>query len=178
MLAELVVLGFILSLDNFRISLALGPLRLRWSRAVQVALMFGFWDGVAPLAGVLAGHFLGKAIEPIADYIGPAVLGAYGLYLLIQASRTPQAEEMEHSWMIFGLPLPLSLDNLIAGTSLGLLGFSPWFSAVVFGAITAVMSLVGLRIGRLAARLIRIRADVLSGSVLVIMAIVLALGFD
>ena len=52
---------------------------------------------------------------------------------------------------LFGLPLALSVDNLIAGTGLGLLGFSPVIPAVFFGAVTAVMSLVGLLLGRAAA---------------------------
>ncbi len=176
MIAKLLVLGFILSLDNFRTSLALGPLRLRWRRAAQVAVVFGFWDGVAPLLGVLVGKYVGQAIGPIAEYVGPIALGLYGLYLLVQALRTEGPEELEDRWSLFGLPLPLSLDNLIAGTSLGLLGFSPFVSAAVFGCITALMSFGGFQIGRLASYVlpIRIRSDLLSGVALVVMAIVLA----
>ncbi len=50
------------------------------------------------------------------------------------------------------LSVPLSADNVVAGTSLGLLGFSPWLAAPVFGAITALMALVGLQLGRAAAQ--------------------------
>jgi putative Mn2+ efflux pump MntP len=46
---------------------------------------------------------------------------------------------------------------------------------VIFAAITTLMSFVGLHLGRAAARLIRIRSDLLSGIALVIMAVVLAL---
>ncbi|HYY46764.1 MAG TPA: manganese efflux pump, partial [Candidatus Angelobacter sp.] len=75
----------------------------------------------------------------------------------------------------FGIPLSLSLDNLLAGTSLGLLGFSPVASAAIFAAITALMSFLGLYLGRAAGRLIPIRSDLLSGIALLIMAVVLAL---
>jgi putative Mn2+ efflux pump MntP len=71
----------------------------------------------------------------------------------------------------------LSLDNLLAGASLGLLGFSPVVSATVFGATTAVMSIAGLCLGRALGRLIRIRADLFSGVTLIIAAIVLPLAF-
>ena len=175
MLVELLVLGFTLSLDNFRASIALGTLPFSHGRAVQIALTFGLWDGLAPLAGGLLGTYLGEAIEPIADYVGPAVMGAYGLYLLVHALRTAAPEELDHPWALFGIPLSLSLDNLIAGTSLGLLGVSPLLSAAVFAAITALMSFVGLRLGRAVGRLIPIRADLVSGIALVIMAVVLAL---
>ena len=75
------------------------------------------------------------------------------------------------------LSFTLSLDNLFAGASLGLLGLAPWFSAAVFGAMTAVMSLVGLQLGRAAARLVRIRSDLLAGITLLIAAVALPLVF-
>jgi putative Mn2+ efflux pump MntP len=175
MIGELLVLGFVLSLDNFRASIALGTLPFSRRRAVQVALTFGLWDGLAPLAGVLLGRYFNQAFGWIAGYVGPAVMGAYGLYLLVRALRSAAPEELDHPWALFGIPLSLSLDNLLAGTSLGLLGFSPLLSAGIFAAITFLMSLAGLCLGRVAAHLIRIRSDLLSGIVLVIMAVVLAL---
>jgi len=58
-----------------------------------------------------------------------------------------------------------------------MLGFPPVVSAAVFGVVTAVMSLVGLRVGRVAARLVRIRPDLLSGVTLIIAAVALPLVF-
>jgi putative Mn2+ efflux pump MntP len=141
-----------------------------------VALAFGLWDAVAPLAGMLAGRFAGQAIGSTGEYIGALALGAYGLYLLVRAWRSAAPEEFDSVWALVSLPLPLSLDNVAAGTSLGLVGFSPWLAAPTFGAITAIMSFAGLLLGRAAARLIRIRPDALTGVALVVMATLLALG--
>ena len=74
---------------------------------------------------------------------------------------------------MFGLLVPLSADNVVAGTSLGLLGYSPWVAAPLFGLITFVMALAGLQVGRVASHVIRIRPDLLTGVALVIMAGVL-----
>ena len=146
-------------------------------RAVQVALTFGLWDGIMPLIGLLIGNQLGEAFGDVAEYVGAAALGAYGLYLVVSALRKPEPAELDHPWALFGIPLTLSLDNLFAGASLGLLGLSPWFSAAVFGAMTAVLSLVGLLVGRSLARLIRIRSDLLSGVTLIVAAVALPLVF-
>ena len=178
MIGDLLILGITLSLDNFRTAIALGALRLRWGHAVQVALVFGFWDGVAPLAGILVGHHLSQTIGSIADYVGAVALGMYGVYLVVEAWQTAAPEELDQRWALFGLPLPLSLDNVVAGTSLGLLGFSPWLAPPLFGAITALMALVGLQLGRAAARFIRIRSDLLTGVALIVMATVLGLGLE
>jgi manganese efflux pump family protein len=173
MIGSLLILGFTLSLDNFRTAIALGGLRFSFGRMVQVALVFGFCDAVAPLVGILVGRYSSEAIGSTAEYVGAIALGAYGLYLVIRAWRTASSDEFEQPWPVFGLLVPLSADNVVAGTSLGLLGFSPWLAALVFGAITAVMALIGLRIGRAAASVIRIRPDLLTGVALVVMATVL-----
>lgn len=173
----LLILGFVLSLDNFRMSIALGAFQFSWRRAFRTAVVFGFWDGVSPLLGALIGHYLGQAIGTVADMVGPIILAVYGLYLVVRSLKAPASEEPDDRWVLFGLPLSLSLDNMVAGTGLGLLGFSPVFSAEIFGAITALMSFTGLQIGRIAARFIPIRSDLLSGIGLLIVAVVLALGY-
>src|SRR5919201_426372 len=160
MVLNLIVLGFVLSLDNFRTAVILGPLRFAWRHALEIAAVFGFFDGVAPLVGILLGHDASREIGgEIADRVGAAALGLYGLYLIVRALQTATQEELqaERRWSIFGLPVPLSLDNVVAGTGLGMLGLSPLVPATLFGAITVLMTLLGLQLGRVVSRIIPIR---------------------
>jgi manganese efflux pump family protein len=173
MIGSLLILGFTLSLDNFRTAIALGGLRPNWRRSLQIAAMFGFWDGVAPLAGILVGHYWSESIGETGEIIGAVALGLYGLYLVIRACLTPAQDDLDQPWAIFGLLVPLSLDNIVAGASLGLLGVTPWLAPAVFGLCTFVMALAGLQVGRAAAQVIRIRPDLLTGVALVVMATVL-----
>ncbi len=138
-----------------------------------MALIFGVWDGLAPLVGILAGDYLSDAIGSIASYVGAVVLAAYGVYLIIQARRTEVPDEVDERWLVFGLPLPLSLDNVVAGTSLGLAGYSPWIAPPLFGTITGLVSFVGLQFGHGISRFVRIRADLLTGITLVVAAVLL-----
>jgi manganese efflux pump family protein len=177
MIWEALILGFVLSLDNFRVSIALGTVPFGLRRAVQVALVFGLWDAIMPLVGLLIGRKIGEAVGDVAELVGAAALGGYGLYLVISALRNPEPEELDHPWALFGIPFTLSLDNLFAGASLGLLGLAPWLTAAVFGVMTAVMSLVGLQLGRAAARIVRIRSDLVGGVTLIIAAVALPLVF-
>ena len=174
---SVLVLGFVLSLDNFRLAIALGAFKLSWRRALRTALVFGLWDCLAPLVGVLIGGYFGQAVGPVAETIGPIVLGAFGLYLVVRSLQTDAPEDLDDRMALFGIPLALSLDNLLASTGLGMLGFPPVFTAVLFGTITAVMTFVGLQLGGVAARFIPIRSDLLSGMGLSVMAVVLALGY-
>lgn len=176
MFLELLGAAFALSLDNFRTSIAIGTSRPRWTRAAQIAVVFGFWDGIAPLGGIFLGSYFRSSVGPMAEYIGAAVVVAYGAYLVTHALRTPPPEELDNPWMtLLGLPISLSLDNILGGTTLGLAGFSPWISAIVCACATAIMSLAGLALGYFAARLIRIRIDLLTGAALILMGGVLVL---
>jgi putative Mn2+ efflux pump MntP len=170
MIASLLILGFTLSLDNFRTAVALGGLRLNWRRSLEVAVVFGLCDGLAPLLGILIGHYWGETIGETGEFIGAIGLGLYGLFLIVKAWRTETPEEMDRPWAVFGLIIPLSADNIVAGASLGLLGASTWLAPLVFGVSTTVMAFIGLYLGRAAAGLIRIRPDLLTGAALVIMA--------
>jgi putative Mn2+ efflux pump MntP len=176
MIGSLLLIGLTLSLDNFRTAVALGAIRLSWARSVRVAVTFGFWDGAAPLVGILVGDYLGQKIGSTADYVGASALAGYGLCLVARACLTAEPEEPDQRWALFGLPLPLSVDNVVAGTSLGLLGFSPWIAPPLFGAITMVVSLVGLQLGRAAAHFIPVRSDLVTGVGLVVMAILTGTG--
>ncbi|MBV9197541.1 MAG: manganese efflux pump [Solirubrobacterales bacterium] len=176
MIGSLLLLGFTLSLDNFRTAAVLGALSLSWRRSLRVALVFGFWDGVAPAVGIIAGGYVGERIGSTADTAAAIALFAYGLYLVVQAWRTAEPDEPDERWALFGLPVPLSVDNVVAGTSLGLLGYSPWLAPPLFGGITVVMSLAGLLLGRVGARLIPIRPDLLTGVGLVVMAVLVGFG--
>ncbi len=174
---SLLILGFVLSLDNFRLAIALGAFQLSWRRALRIAVVFGLWDGFSPLVGLLIGRYFGQEIGPVADTLGPIVLLVYGLYLVVRSLQTEAPEDLDERMALFGIPVALSLDNLLAGTGLGMLGFPPVFTAAVFGSMTVLMTFVGLQLGGVVARFIPIRSDLLSGAGLSIMAVVLVLGY-
>jgi manganese efflux pump family protein len=159
----LLTLGFTLSLDNFRMSIALGGLKPTLRRSVRTSFIFALWDGIAPAVGIIVGQYLSEKISSTADVIAAIGLGAYGLFVVVRALRT--------------LSVPLSIDNVAAGASLGLIGYSPWLAPVLFGVITFFMSVAGHQIGRAAASFIpRIRTDLLTGIAFVAMALMVVTG--
>jgi manganese efflux pump family protein len=168
----LLLLGFALSLDSFRVSLGLGTLKLSRLRQLQIVIAFGVCDAVAPLIGLLIGKSLLEFIGPWVEHIGPLLLCAYGVYVIYIAQRCAGSETGETDrWMVLGLPLSLSLDNLIAGTTLGMIGFPVFLSVTIIGVMSALLSLAGLRLGRTAVNLLRFRADLIGGVVLIFIAL-------
>ena len=167
----LLVLGFALSIDSFRVSLGLGAIKLRPARQLQLALAFGLCDALAPLVGLLIGQALIKFIGSWAENLGPLILGGYGLYMIYTGLICARSGRTDPDrWIMFGLPLSLSLDNLVAGASLGMLRFPIFLSVTIIGVISGLMSLAGLRLGSTIGKLLPARAEVLGGIVLVSIA--------
>jgi putative Mn2+ efflux pump MntP len=175
----LISLGFTLSLDNFRTSIVLGGLKPTLLRSVKTSAIFGLWDGVAPLVGILVGHYLSDKISSTADIVAAVGLGAYGLFVVARSLLTPEHADPDLRFATRGLPLPLSVDNVAAGAALGIAGFSPWLAPPLFGMITFFVSVVGHQIGRTAAQFIpRFRTDLLTGIAFVTMAVFLVVGIS
>jgi putative Mn2+ efflux pump MntP len=176
----LLTLGFVLSLDNFRSSLVLGGLKPTFLQSVKTSAIFGLWDGVAPVVGILIGHFLSDKLDDSADTVAMIGLGVYGVFLIIRAVLSPDRADPDLKWARYGLPIPLSVDNVAAGTALGLAGYSPWLAPVLFGFMTFVMSVAGHQIGRTVAHFFnfvpKINLDLVTGGVFALMAILMAFG--
>ncbi len=175
----LLTLGFTLSLDNFRTSIVLGGLKPTLLRSVKTSFIFGLWDGIAPLVGILIGGYLSNKVDSTADTIAAIGLAGYGLFILVRALLSDEHADPDLRFATRGLPLPLSVDNVAAGASLGLVGYSPWLAPVLFGMITFAMSVAGHQIGRTAAHFIpRVRTDLLTGVAFVAMAVFLVVGIN
>jgi putative Mn2+ efflux pump MntP len=173
----LLTLGFTLSLDNFRISIVLGGLKPSFRRSVKTSAIFGLWDGIAPLVGLIVGSYLSARINDTAELIAAAGLAVYGLFVVIRALVSPEHAHPDLRWATRGLPLPLSVDNVAAGASLGLAGYSPWIAPALFGTTTFLVSIAGHQIGRTAANFVpRLRTDLLTGLAFVAMAILVVSG--
>jgi putative Mn2+ efflux pump MntP len=176
----LLTIGFVLSLDNFRSSLVLGGLKPTFRQSVKTSAIFGLWDGVAPLVGMLIGHFLSDRLDNASDRIAMIGLGAYGLFLIVRSVISPDHADPDLKWARWGLPVPLSVDNIAGGAALGLAGYTPWLAPVLFGCMTFVVSVAGHQIGRIVAHFVdfipKINTDLLTGACFALMAVLMALG--
>ena len=108
MIGNLLILGFTLSLDNFRTAIALGAVQPTWRRSVQVAVMFGFWDGVAPLIGILIGHYWSEAFGSTGRVCRSDRAGRVRAVSRLPGMADPGARTIDQPWAVFGLLVPLS----------------------------------------------------------------------
>ena len=157
MLALLLV-AVSLGLSNFAAAIGIGVSGVDARTRLCVGLVFGLFEAAMPLLGLLLGHGLARTLGPSARWIGAALLIASGLYALIQAFRHDSADTTGTAGQGLGRllisGLGLSIDNLAVGFALGTYHVALVTAAVIIGAVSVTMALIGLELSsRLGARI-------------------------
>jgi manganese efflux pump family protein len=173
MMAAVILLGLVLGLDSFRLSLGLGMFKPSTGRQIAQALAFGLCDGLALLVGLAFGRALMDVFNPWVKYVGPVAVALYGLYL-VRVARDHEGTEWNAQWMMFGLPLCLSLDNMVAGAGLGMFDYPVLLSPVIIGLLSGLMSFVGLWLGHAIGNRLPFKAELVGGVTLLVLSAILA----
>jgi putative Mn2+ efflux pump MntP len=172
MLGAVLFLGVLAGLDNFQVCSSLGLLPVRRRQKHLLALAFAACETAAPLAGLAAGNLLHSVLGSAAAKTGPIVLLVCGIAVFVLALRQEDVAELVNGRsMLFGLPLSLSLDNLLVGVGLGSIHYPVLLSALVIGLVSAAMSCTGLYLGNWLRRFVPKRADVVVGAYLCVLAV-------
>lgn len=173
MLWQLSVLGIALALNNAMAAVAIGSQPMgRWKQ-VKIAFTFSLFEALMPIVGVFCGQVIAHSIGSLGHYVGIGILAATGLYTLLKPNKEQTPSNATLQWKIVGFAVLLSLDNLAVGFSLGLFSVPFALAAVVFGAVSLVMTFLGLEVGRLVHSRMNVPADRLTGTVLLVTACVM-----
>ncbi|WP_106212563.1 manganese efflux pump MntP family protein [Kineococcus rhizosphaerae] len=170
----LLVIAVGVSADAFAVALGKGLhlRRLTARTAVSLAVAFGFFQGVMPLAGwALARGFRGW-ITSIDHWVAFALLVLIGGKMLWEAFSSGEDDEEDRDGGIglrelLVLSVATSVDALAVGISFAFLDVAIVPAAVAIGVTTGVITLVGVLVGhRVGARFGK-PAEVLGGLVLI-----------
>lgn len=171
-LGIVLVFAVMAGMDNFQAACALGMLPLTRVRKMALGASFGFCESASSLAGLLAGQLVRAHVFPgrLAGAVALLISGGTILYLTWAERSVENAAN--DAWMIFGLPLSLSVDNLVGGAGLGASGFPPILSAILIGAVCSALGFAGIFLGGRGRTLVPQRASLISGTWLVGFAVV------
>jgi putative Mn2+ efflux pump MntP len=147
-MVALLVVAVALGLNNFGAAIAIGVSGVDRRTEIKVATVFGLCDVVMPAIGMLIGTRLAGPLGSAARWAGAGILFVTAVWGLIEALRggddTPQ---IWHGWRLLVSGAALSLDDLAVGLALGTVRYPIVLAVALFGLMSFVMSIIGLRLG-------------------------------
>jgi putative Mn2+ efflux pump MntP len=171
---ELLIFGLLAGLDNLQVSASLALLPLERRRMHLLALAFCASEIGGALLGLLFGRALLSLLAPAAEWLAPTAMllcGAVVLWLALRRDEADLARFANRRALLLGLPLSLSLDNVIAGAGIGIAGYPLAASALIVGSLSAGMACAGLFAGQRLRRFLPERIEVAVGAYLAVLAI-------
>ena len=81
--------------------------------------------------------------------------------------ETYRSNDPSRGWTMVLLSVAVSVDALVVGISLGVLGIFVWYPAILIGVVTGVLSLIGLHIGRIVGKKFGKPVEIIGGLVLI-----------
>ncbi len=177
MLALLLV-AISVGVSNFVAAIAIGVSGVDARIRLRVGLVFGAFEAGMPVIGLALGDQVAGAIGSAGRWLAAAMLIGVGIYGLVGQVGGPHTKGFSSAdgWRLLLGGLVLSIDNLIVGFALGSTHTSILTGALVLGAVSVGLSLIGLELGaRIGARAGE-RGERLAGLMLISIGVAMAAG--
>lgn len=180
-----VLLGVGLAMDAFSVSLAdgLNDTRMKPRKMCLIAGIFALFQALMPLTGWFFVHTIVQyfqTFEKFIPWIALGLLGYIGIQMLLEAREANDEEHEKHTLGFSGLLLQAiatSIDALSVGFTISDYGFlEALLAAIIIAAVTFVICMFGLEIGKKAGTKIAGKANILGGVILIFIGIEIFVG--
>jgi putative Mn2+ efflux pump MntP len=150
-MAETLLLALALAMDAFAVALTQGArFRPAFAGSLAIALTFGLFQGVMPLAGWGIGAIALAYVAAVDHWIAFALLTFLGARMLGGHVGEEEAAHALTGKALLVAGVATSIDALAAGITLPTLAVEPFTAAALIGAVTLAMSGAGVILGRIA----------------------------
>jgi manganese efflux pump family protein len=151
---SILLLAVALAADAFSVAVVSG-LVCRGARATfRLAFHFALFQAFMPVLGGLSGSLLHESVAAYDHWIASGLLAFIGLRMVVASFRkdgeeTPRRDPSKGLAMV-GLSVATSIDAFGAGVGLAMTDTNLLWACLTIGVVTAVLTMIGMRIGRVA----------------------------
>ena len=177
-LIELFLTGVGLSMDAFAVSICkgLGMRKVNYRHTFLIALFFGGFQALMPLAGWLLGRQFERYITAVDHWIAFGLLALIGGNMLRDAFRNePEStsgcgDRLDLKELLL-MAIATSIDALAVGISFAFLGVNIWLARLIIGVTTFVICTVGVFVGNRFGTRYQKRAAIAGGVILILLGL-------
>jgi putative Mn2+ efflux pump MntP len=173
--AKLIAIAVALGCDAFSVALGVGSQGLSARRIFRLSWHFALFQFLMPLAGLALGEAAARNAGATGSWVAATALAIIGFRMAREALRHREDREMRRDptrgWSLVMLSVSTSIDALVAGFSLGLMGTNIFAACAVIGVTAGLMTIAGMILGAGAARGLGKWAEFAGGIILMVLAI-------
>ncbi|NIM97564.1 MAG: hypothetical protein GTO24_05600 [candidate division Zixibacteria bacterium] len=165
-------LAFGLAMDAFAVSISSGITirNPRIENALKIAIFFGAFQAFMPVIGWLAGLGLRELISEVDHWIAFGLLSLIGCRMIYESTKVRSERKILNPLslgVLLVLSVATSIDALAAGVSLAFLEIPILFTVIIIGAVTLILSFVGVFVGDRSGHFFENKAEFVGGLVLI-----------
>lgn len=181
-LVTIILIAIGLSMDAFAVSITNGAMidKVTAKEALRVGVFFGGFQALMPLIGWAAGVKFERYITAIDHWIALILLSIIGGKMIYESIKGGEPEIacdyvgekrcLSNKTLVI-LAIATSIDALAVGVSFAFLKTSIISSIIIIGIITFIICFLGVLIGKKCGELLKKRAEILGGVVLIIIGL-------
>ena len=169
---SIILLAIALAMDAFAVSITCGLQNnnAKFKDAIKVALFFGFFQALMPTIGFYSGSNIPFDITVIDHWIAFILLAFIGIHMIMDSLKNDDVykRDLLKTKTLFLAAIATSIDALAAGFSLSILNTGIKLLILSTGIITALLSFIGVKIGKRIGLVFEHRMELVSGIILIL----------
>lgn len=165
---EIFLTAIALAMDSFALSIASGSLNknISFKKALEIALIFGFFQAIMPFFGYVFGSFVGSFILFMQKYIAFAILFGIGIKFIVEAKdiKEKSVDLKLYSLLVGGFIT--SIDAFGVGVTFGFESISITKACFIIGLVCILFCLCGVYMGKKIGKVFEDKALIIGGIIL------------
>lgn len=172
-LVEIILIAIGLAMDAFAVAICKGlsMKKMDWKKAIIIGLYFGIFQAGMPIIGYLLGVGFEESIKFIDHWVAFVLLAFIGGNMIKESLSKDKDEEESNDNVDFKtmviLAVATSIDALAVGVTFAFLNVNLILSVSVIGILTAIISIIGVKIGNVFGDKYESKAEFAGGIILI-----------
>lgn len=169
----LLIIAVALGFDAFSLGLGIGLKGIRLLDILKLGVVIGLFHIIMPIGGLLTGQFVSGLLGNVATTAAGVLLLLLGGHMIYSSIRGEEVPSFNHrsSVGLLVLALSVSVDAFSVGVTLGMFSADLWLTILLFGFFGAVMSMLGLLLGRKVSSKLGEYGEAIGGAILLVFGI-------
>jgi putative Mn2+ efflux pump MntP len=168
---EILLIAFGLAMDAFAVSLSAAATGIITSkRAIfRLSFHFGLFQFLMPLLGWFAGARLIPLISSFDHWIAFFLLQFVAIRMIfagVKENKESFKNDPSRGSSLVMLSVATSIDALSVGFSLAMVNINIWYPSAIIGLVTAILSIIGIRLGNLFSQKLGKMMEIVGGIIL------------